>query len=157
MSRNDEDMPPGILRNRERGPLDAAQIRDSNDNIKIYRSHVGDIVSHPPQPPTRIYLDGDDDDDEDEEDDDFRPETYPSINPLNTNTTDLELETIRNNYYNNNRDDLESMESDVTTSIESSPMHGKRTSVFSGHEHEDTDDFLLSTMLAIRTAVCHHS
>jgi hypothetical protein len=61
----------------------------------------------------------------------------------------------------NNNEDGESVESESTGSstMESSPAPMKRSMVLSGREHEETDDFLLSTMLAIRTAVrsCHLS
>jgi hypothetical protein len=51
--------------------------------------------------------------------------------------------------------DDDSMDSESTNStIDTSPAPSKRTMVMSSREHEETDDFLLSTMLAIRTAVC---
>ena len=60
-------------------------------------------------------------------------------------------------YNNSYHDDGESVEGDHDSSVESSPVPMKRAFVLSGREHEDTDDFLLSTMLAIRTAVCTKS
>lgn len=58
-----------------------------------------------------------------------------------------------------NDDGEDSVESESTnaSTMEHSPAPVKRSMVLSGREHEETDDFLLSTMLAIRTAVWYPS
>lgn len=76
--------------------------------------------------------------------------TTPAMDDTNNVATNGER---RGSTPHNNDDDSGESESTNST-IESSPAPMKRAFVLSGREHEDTDDFLLSTMLAIRTAVC---
>jgi hypothetical protein len=82
--------------------------------------------------------------------------TTTPVMDANNATSDRERRDSNVNDTTNNNDDESESESTNST-MESSPAPIKRAFVLSGREHEDTDDFLLSTMLAIRTAVCYYS
>lgn len=145
-SSDNEDVPappPGILMIRSSSGV--LQRSNSSTDVKN-NTIVGDTgngdIGNPP-PPHFLTVAGNDE--EEEEDDDFPP-TFKNIHPLNTNTEGIEMETIRKNY-------SVDTEEEVPPLTDDSPSLPKRTSVFTGHEHEDKDDFMISTMLAIRTAV----
>lgn len=134
------DVPPSILRRS----LDHPPSK-SNSKELIYGS-VEISKGHPHPPSTQSFHGTEEEDDDYDSDEDYK--SFQTIDPLTTHAGDCELDTIRDSYRRNEL--VDSM--DINTSS-ASPLP-KRPSVFSGHEHEDSDDFAISTMLAIRTAVC---
>lgn len=154
---NEEPMPNGVvINNEESGNAEVEKLQENNKDGLVVGGDIG--VGNPPHENNNNNNTNNSNSNNNNlhaEDKETDKEGIPTpIIPTTTTTITID-ESM-------DEEDLEAMRINSPTPIKNNADDGadeespfpKRTSVFSGREHEDTDDFLLSTMLAIRTAVC---
>lgn len=146
-----EEMPPGVVINKDENENKTDKTTADNNNKD------GQVMGDIGNPPRENSHAGEKEAKETDKETVIPPMPSPNI-PM----TEANEENDENDEDENEEEDMDALRINSPTPINNSGHEGeedfspypKRTSVFSGREHEDTDDFLLSTMLAIRTAVC---